>query len=393
MRKISESYDVVVCGGGLAGFCAGVAAARGGASTCLIQDRPVLGGNSSSEIGVTPHGAAAFHAYARETGILSEAMIEERYRNHAEIYENGWTNSVWDMVLYDLAVQTEGLTLHLNTTVVDVVPDPAGPQPDRAGAEPTTERGYYDRPSLLDGVGRIAAVTARVAGAETELTVAGKVFVDATGDAVVADLAGCAWRMGSESRNEFGEPHAPDKPGLETMGNSIHFLARDVGRPCSYEAPAWAVHHEDASYFYDQGRAPKDRRGGFWWLEIGVPYHVIHDNETIRHELTRHALGVWEWMKNRDPVMVEKTATWALDWIGQVPGKRESRRVAGLVTFTERDLLARRVFHDEIAWRAAGRNLRARQRRGIRRAQRLRRAELLRPVRPAVARVHRARRG
>src|ERR1700712_2358750 len=106
MKSISKQYDVVVCGGGLAGVSAAIASARGGARTCLVQDRPVLGGNSSSEVRVTPHGAAAFHAYARETGILSELLIEERARNHEEIFENGWTNSVWDMVMYDFVQNT-----------------------------------------------------------------------------------------------------------------------------------------------------------------------------------------------------------------------------------------------------------------------------------------------
>jgi hypothetical protein len=80
-----------------------------------------FGGNSSSEIGVTVHGAAAFHAYARETGIISELLIEERSKNHAEIYENGWTNSVWDMVLYDAAVNEKHLTFYLNTDINDVL--------------------------------------------------------------------------------------------------------------------------------------------------------------------------------------------------------------------------------------------------------------------------------
>ena len=97
MRTIEETYDVVVCGGGLAGVSAAIAAARHGARTCLLQDRPVLGGNSSSEIRVTPHGAAAFHAYARESGIVSEALTAERTRNHEPILETGWTNSVWDL--------------------------------------------------------------------------------------------------------------------------------------------------------------------------------------------------------------------------------------------------------------------------------------------------------
>ncbi len=323
MKQIREHFDVVVCGGGLAGFCAAVAAARNGARTCLVHNRPVLGGNSSSEVGVTPHGAAAFHAYARETGIISEVLIEERARNHAEIYENGWTNSVWDMVLYDLAQRTEGLTLHLNS--------------DIRGVELRDPR-------------TIAAVVAVVQNAELELLLEAKTFIDCTGDGLVANAAGCQWRMGSEGRDEFNEPHAPPQASSDTMGNSIHFLARDTGAPAPFQAPDWAVKYEDASFFYKQGRLPKDKRGGFWWLEIGVPYHTVFDAETIRHELTRHALGVWDWMKNKDPRTMEATRNYALDWIGQVPGKRESRRILGRYFMTEHDILNRTVFSDEIAF-------------------------------------------
>ena len=348
MKQKVEHYDVVVCGGGLAGFCAAAAAARSGARTALLHNRPVLGGNSSSEVGVTPHGSAAFHAYARETGIISEALIEERRRNHAEISENGWTNSVWDMVLYDMAMSTEGLTLHLNTDMSGVrllgTPSPA----EHSG--PNLTLGYYHRPALFDAPITVDAVIAEQQGAELRLVVHGKTFIDCTGDGVLAHLAGCEWRMGSESREEFDEPHAPEEASTDTMGNSIHFRTRNTGRPCSYRAPEWAVHFEDASYFYDQGRAPKDERGGFWWLEIGVPHHTIHDNETIRHELTRHALGVWDWMKNKDPIMKERTRDYALEWIGQVPGKRESRRIMGHYLVTEHDIQNCTVFEDEIAF-------------------------------------------
>jgi hypothetical protein len=323
MKTLVHSFDIVVCGGGLAGFCAAVAAARQGAKTALVHNRPVLGGNSSSEIGVTPHGAAAFHAYARETGILSEALIEERARNHAEIYENGWTNSVWDMVLYDIAQTTPGLTLFLNTDI--------------------------QRVEMRDAR-HIAAVFAAVQNAETVLRLEAKTFIDCTGDGLVADAAGCTWRMGSEGRDEFQEPHAPLKASADTMGNSIHFLARDTGRPAPFTAPDWAIKHENGAFFYEQGRLPKDKRGGFWWLEIGVPYHTIYDAETIRHELTRHALGVWDWMKNKDPKTMEACKNYALDWIGQVPGKRESRRIMGRYLMTEHDVLNKTVFPDEIAF-------------------------------------------
>ncbi|MEZ4773234.1 MAG: FAD-dependent oxidoreductase [Bacteroidia bacterium] len=323
MKQVSEQYDIVVCGGGLAGFCAAVAAARQGRKTCIIQNRPVFGGNSSSEIGVTPHGAAAFHAYARETGILSELLIEERAANHAEIYENGWTNSVWDMVLYDMAVRTENLNFYLNTDFKAV---------------------------RMKDNRHIQAIVAHVQNAELELTLEAELFIDCTGDGLVAHEAGCEWRMGSESRSEFNEPHAPEVASGDVMGSSIHFKAQDMGRPVPFSAPEWAIRYDDASYFYDQGRLPKEERGGFWWLEIGVPYHTIHDNETIRHELTRHALGVWHWMKNQDPVMKERTRNYALDWIGQVPGKRESRRIMGEYFITEHDIQNKTVFEDEIAF-------------------------------------------
>jgi len=323
MKTKTELFDVVVCGGGLAGLCAAIASARHGASTALVQDRPVFGGNSSSEVRVTPHGAAAFHAYARETGIISELLIEERARNHEVIFENGWTNSVWDLTMYDLAMQTPNLKIFVNTTVFDV--------------QKNNRR-------------ELASVTGRVGNAETNIIFQAKTFIDCTGDGTVAALAGCEWRMGSEGRDEFDEPHAPEQASDATMGNSIHFKTRDVGRPVPFTPPDWAIHYEDASYFYEQGRNPKDVRGGFWWLEIGVPWNTIYESEDIRHELTRHALGVWDWMKNKDPLMKDKAANYALDWIGQVPGKRESRRIMGQYLMTEHDPQNRTVFPDEIGF-------------------------------------------
>lgn len=322
MKQIQEEYDVVVCGGGLAGVCAAIAAARAGSKTCLVQDRPVLGGNSSSEVRVTPHGAAAFHAYARETGIVSELLIEERAANHEAIFENGWTNSVWDMTIYDLVQKTADLTLHLNTTVLRVVTE-----------------------------GRtLKSVECRVSNAEVDLSLIATVFIDCTGDGIVAAEAGCEWRMGSEGRAEFQEPHAPAEANGDIMGNSIHFKTKDMGRPVPFKLPPWAIEHKDGRYFYDQGRLPKEIRGGYWWIEIGVPFDTIHDAEKIRHELTRHTLGVWDWIKNKDPKTMKLAENYALDWIGQVPGKRESRRVMGLYLMTEWDAIRCTVHEDEVAF-------------------------------------------
>ncbi|MDR5699071.1 FAD-dependent oxidoreductase [Agromyces aerolatus] len=322
MRMVDEDFDVVVSGGGLAGFSAAIAAARHGARTVLIQDRPVLGGNSSSEVRVTPHGAAAFHAYARESGIVSEALITERATNHEPITENGWTNSVWDLVLYDMAVRTDRLTLHLNTVV--------------EGVEKTGEM--------------ITAVSARVLGAETQLRITGKVFIDCTGDGTVGALAGASWRSGVEARDEFDEPHAPIDAGEGVMGSSLHFKTVDVGRPVPFTAPDWAVRYDDPEFFYRGGRVPKTLKSGYWWIEIGPPWDTLYENERVRHELTRHLLGIWDFFKNRDPNTMAAAANLALDWVGQVPGKRENRRLMGQLMLTENDLIARTAFPDEVAF-------------------------------------------
>lgn len=323
MRRLAETFEVVVCGGGLAGVCAAIAAARTGARTCIVQDRPVFGGNSSSEIRVYPQGAAYYHAFARETGIISELLIEERALNHESNHTSGRMNSVWDLVLYDKIVNTPNLTFYLNTSVYEV----------RLGED-----------------GGIKAVLARIANAETELELGSQIFIDCTGDGIVAQLAGCSWRMGTEAREEFGEPHAPAAASMDVMGSSIFFRAKDVGRPAPFKAPAWAYSYDDPDVFYKGGRIPHDPEGGYWWIELGVPWNTITDQEALRHELTRHVLGIWDFMKNKDERMMEKTQNYALDWIGQVPGKRESRRIMGRYLLTETDLVNQTVFADEVAF-------------------------------------------
>jgi hypothetical protein len=324
MIKKTETYDIVVVGGGLAGVSAALAGARLGRKTALVHERPVLGGNSSSEIRVTPHGAAAFHHYARETGLIHELQEEERYRNHLEISENGWTNSVWDMVLYDTCISEEFLSLFLNTSVFGIE--------------------LSDRKT-------IGSIRARILGAETELELKAGVFIDATGDGYIADSAGCESMRGSESREIFGEIHAPDTGHQDDeMGSSLHFHTVDTGHPVEFKAPDWAVSYDDPSFFKDSGRKIKDLRGGFWWIEIARPWNTITDTETIRYELTRHLLGIWDWIKNKDPETKEKCRNLALDWIGQVPGKRESRRIIGRYLMTENDIQNKTPFKDEIAF-------------------------------------------
>lgn len=322
MRTDSEHFDVVVAGGGMAGVSAAIASARHGARTVLIQDRPVLGGNSSSEVRVTPHGAAAFHGYARETGVISEALIQDRVVNHARIWEDGWTNSVWDMVLYDMATRTENLTLQLNTGVEDA--------------------------TVVDG--RITRITARTWGAELIHDISADVFIDCTGDGTLGELAGNPGRQGMEAGSEFGEVYAPDEATSDTMGSTLCFKTVDTGAPTEFHAPDWAVRYDDERFFLKGGRKVPHLECGYWWIELGAPWDTLYDNETLRHELTRHVLGIWDYLKNRDPYWSPRAATLALDWVGQIPGKRESRRLEGRHILREQDLVENPAYEDEVAF-------------------------------------------
>lgn len=206
MEKTScERYDVVVVGGGIAGICAALAAARHGAETVLIHNRPVLGGNASSEIrmhicSADIHGK---RPNARETGIIEELLLENRRRNPQHSF------SVFDTVLWEKVRFQEHLTLHLNTQMLDA----------------ETRENHVESVSCLQ-------VTT-----EREFHVYGSVFVDCTGDGVLAVKAGAATRMGRESRAEFGESYAPEQADRKTMGSTLMFCANDTGKLCPFEKP------------------------------------------------------------------------------------------------------------------------------------------------------------
>ncbi len=317
---MKENYDVVIVGGGLAGVCAALSAARLGSSVALVQDRSVLGGNSSSEIRVPLGGACNFNPWARETGILEELHLEDRSQNARRIWL-GEATSMWDLTLYKAVVAEANIDLFLNTLALEVVMD-------RAGAP------------------QIAGVVCRQMGSEKDLTIRGGLFVDATGDATVAFKAGATTRMGREARAEFGEPLAPEKADDCTMGSSILFHASDAGRPVPFVPPPWAeVYRTDEDLRH---RRHPDITAGYWWIEVGnPPYNTIGDNDAIRHEVLRHLLGIWDHIKNRGDHGAENLF---IDFIGTLPGKRESRRVMGDYVLRESDVKQSVAFEDSVAY-------------------------------------------
>ena len=323
VSEVALETEFVVCGGGLAGVCAAVSAARHGAKVVLVQDRPMLGGNASSEMRMGICGAHGDQNY--EAGLLEEMQLENLYRNPLQRY------TLWDDVIYSTVFREKNITLLLNTSVDGV---------EMAGE-------------------RIAAVKAWNSNAYTRYVIRGRLFADCTGDGILR-LSGAKFRRGRELPGEFGEDYLVNGGGdHRTMGNSILLQLRKADEDHPFVAPEWAYHFTDKDFACSQEKAtdpkivrynykrlsPKDNN--FWWIEFGGNLDTIGDANAIRHELKRIAYGVWEYMKNHPD---GRCKGYDLDWIGSLPGKRESTRFVGPHILTQHDVLSGGHFEDVVAY-------------------------------------------
>ena len=313
--------DIIVCGGGLAGVCAAVSAARHGAKVVLIQDRPMLGGNASSEIRMGICGAKGDQN--SETGILEEIQCRNVRYNPLMRY------TLWDDAMYSTVVTEPNIRLLLNTSVNDVV---------------------------MSG-DKIAAVKAWNTNNYTHYQVNGKIFIDCTGDGILR-LSGAKYRIGRELPSEFDETFLQTGGDAHTMGNSILFQLRKTKEDHPFKAPDWAYHFTDDDFNYDTPKStipnikfnykklfPKDNN--FWWIEFGGNINTIKDANDIQYELKRIAYGVWEYMKNNPD---GRCKNYDLDWIGSLPGKRESARYVGPYMFSQHHAMSGGHFDDVIAY-------------------------------------------
>ncbi|MDF2960448.1 MAG: pyridine nucleotide-disulfide oxidoreductase [Paenibacillus sp.] len=319
MRNETVKTDITVIGGGLSGVNAAVAAARLGRTVALVQNRPVLGGNSSSEVRVWVCGATAHgtHRYARETGIMGEMFVENQFRN-----PDG-NPYFWDLVVLETVRAEPNIQLFLNTDVHEV--EATGGEDDR----------------------RIESVTGWMMGSERRIRFESDMFLDCTGDGLVGFLAGAKHRLGREARDEYNEEWAPEVADNITLGSTILFYSKDVGHPVKYVPPSFAKDITQTSIPMKRVIRSGDSGCHYWWIEWGGELDTVHENERIRDELWSVIYGIWNYIKNSGQFDADNMT---LEWVGSLPGKREYRRFVGDYVLNQNDIIAQREFEDRVAF-------------------------------------------
>jgi hypothetical protein len=316
------AHDVVVVGGGLAGCMAAVTAARLGARTALIQDRPVLGGNASVELLVPPVGAWPHPNIspldARETGILEEIRTPGRQTlEEAKVYSGRLARLVRGEEHLDLwmNVHATGVEMQSKTT--------------------------------------IAAVTAVDVNQGRRMRFPGRIFLDCSGDAVIGVAAGAQYATGREARSVYHESLAPEQGNAHTMGNSLKYVTVPTGKPQPFVTPAWARHFPTCASFPPDRHPRLSREIGWQWIiELGGTQDTYAEAEEIRDDLLRLIYGLWDHVKNHCPELGPRAADHRLAWVSHVVGKRENRRLLGDYVMTENDIARQTLQPDRVAYSA-----------------------------------------
>lgn len=287
-------FDIVVIGGGIAGTCAAISAARQGLKVALIQDRPVLGGNNSSEIRVHLKGDIDKNHYPKLGRIVREMDNGDPGNGNPDANEYGDDRKI------AIVKAEKNISLFLNTHV-------------------------YKLEKEKD---RIIAVTGRNIATNREMRFTGTYFADCTGDGTVGYLAGAEFRMGRESKAETGESLAAEKSDSFTLGTSNLWASVEKDTASSFPETPWAMQFSD-EYHIDEGRAD-------WQWETGFGnFNTITDAEKIRDHNLRAVYGNWSYLKNHKR---EKYAKSELAWVAYIGGKRESRRIIGDHVLTQMDI-------------------------------------------------------
>jgi len=295
-------FDFVVIGGGVAGICAALSASRLGLKVALIQNRPKLGGNNSSEVRVHLMGGVYNKPYPKLGRIVKE--LDNGDPGNASRLPGAYgDNRKLAIVRADKNIS---LFLNMHAYKVEV------------------EDGW------------INAVIARHIENSTELRFSGKYFADCTGDGTIGYLAGAHFRMGREGKDETGESLAPSIADSFTLGSSNLWYASEKKYESDFPECPWALQFSEA-YYLNQTKAD-------WRWETGFgQFNTIKDAEQLRDHNLRAIYGNWSYLKNKQK---DRYAKWKLDWVAFIAGKRESRRLLGDHILSEQDIVNHHVYSD-----------------------------------------------
>ena len=302
VAPVAGTFDLVVVGGGVAGISTAVSAARLGCKVALINDRPILGGNNSSEIRVHLGGRIEIGTY-KELGNLQKEFGPSREGNAkpADYYE--------DEKKAAIVAAEKNITLFSNYRVI------------------ATETNGS----------KIKSVVAAHIENGNELRFEAPLFVDCTGDGTVGYLSGADYLMGRESREQFGESTAPEKADKMTMGASVQWYSVEESKKSSFPKFSYGVD-------FNENNCERVKMGEWTW-ETGMNYDQISDFERIRDYGLLVVYSNWSYLKNglKDNGEYRNRK---LEWVAYVAGKRESRRLLGDYILKEDDL-RKHVFHED----------------------------------------------
>lgn len=299
------NFDFVVVGGGVAGTCAAISAARLGLKVALIQDRPVLGGNNSSEVRVHLGGRIKLEPYPNLGNLVNE--IGPKSEGNAQ----SLSNYEDDKKLF-IAEAEKNISLFLNYRANKV----------------STEKG---------NIKEVVAVNVETA---RELTFSAPLFADCTGDGTIGFLAEANFMMGRESRSLFNEPTAPEEADEMTMGSSVQWFSEEKDTIVTFPDIDWGLS-------WNEERAEAAKRGDWNW-ETGMNLDQINDFERIRDYGLMVVYSNWSFMKNHS-TKKEDFSKSQMKWVAYVAGKRESRRLVGDYILKEQDLTEHIVYPDGTA--------------------------------------------
>jgi len=300
-----KNYDLVVVGGGIAGMCAAVSAARGGMNVALVNDRPVLGGNNSSEVRVHLGGYIEMKPN-KGLGRMIREFGHSRAGNAkpAFFYEDAKKDS--------FILAEPGVTLYPCYRATGVT---------------------------IEG-NMIKNITVQNIEDNSEIVLGAPLFSDCTGDGTIGFLAGADYVMGRESRSEFNEPLAPDKADSMTMGASVQWYTREESGKTCFPEFCYGLEFND-------GNCERVTMGEWKW-ETGMNLDQITEAETVRDYGLMVIFSNWSYLKNHLADNV-RFGNRSLDWVGYISGKRESRRLLGDYILKQDDV-DKNVFHEDASF-------------------------------------------